>query len=208
MVCDEFEHANPEAFFRVVLPMVNNNSVPVLVLSSPMFAESTLQQMITACDTHNNRVVYASKTELVCGNCRRAGEQLSCTHMDQYNTPSWKNPAIAAKIEALMKVFDPAGMSAENRGVAVRGGIPFFAPSMIKRLRALEYYELPRTDMFQQPPPIVIAVDPNSSGADNDANSEVGIAAVAYHRRFGFMVSLFFRRTTCTKSARDSRPAS
>ncbi len=97
-----------------------------------------------------------------------------------------------AQINALMAMFDPDAVSAENMGVAVMGGVPFFSPALLQRLRLLPLYEYPH-DSNRKPPPILIAVDPTASAGRRESNSEVGVTATAYIKSIGYLVSLIFR---------------
>ena len=161
----------------------------LIAISTPLDEANYYSKLLSAPDpSHPGRTFFNTiEISLVCEECKKLEkmeDKLSCTHMTDYLTPSWKSTEAGARFKELYKYMEQQARALrENMGLQVSDNKPVFSSLSIDNCFSKDEISCTKSPKY-----IFVCVDPSGGSASISDYSVVS----GYYSDEGFYVVGFF----------------
>jgi hypothetical protein len=166
VIIDEAAYINEGLFFETICPLLEMKTASMIAISTPLEETNYYSKLLRAPDPDYPGRTFFNTIEitLICEDCRKlekAEDKLSCNHMTEYMTPSWKSTTANTRFKELYKYMEQQARALrENMGLQISDNKPVFSPQDIDSCFDAEPLRCKST-----PSHIFICVDPSGGSA-------------------------------------------
>jgi len=165
IILEEAAHLKEKVFFEAVAPLMGNDKVVTLAISTPENKRGNYYNMLldlTKSANSSEPLFYVIDLQNACEQCKQSGEAANCTHVQQVQPP-WRT---TARREMLDHIYSGKRdlYAQENRGVRMDQTLYVFDRKLIAYLKAKPRHVVPnrRIDL------VFTAIDPAGGGTQSD----------------------------------------